>query len=91
MTNTLTITQARSRFLHLPAMLAKDKEVKSVAVTKHGKPVLAIVDWDLFESIMETLEIMGNPRLLRDLRRSLAEAAAGKTIPWSKAREQLGL
>lgn len=91
MTNTLTITQARLQLLNLPAMLAKDKEVKSVAVTKHGKPVLAIVDWELFESVMETLEIMGNPELLADLRRGLAEASAGKTIPWSKAKKRFGL
>lgn len=91
MTSTLTITQARLQLLNLPAMLAKDKEVKSVTVTKHGKPVLAIVDWDLFESVMETLEIMGSPQLLMDLRRGLAEASAGKTSAWGKARKRLGL
>lgn len=91
MTSTLTITQARLQLLNLPAMLAKDKFVKSVAVTKHGKPILAIVDWDLFESVMETLEIMGDPQLLKDLRRGLAEAASGKTVSWNRARKQLGL
>ncbi len=61
MEETLTITQARAKLLVLPEQLAKDKTTKSVTVTKRGKPILAIVQWDLYESIVETLEVMGDP------------------------------
>ena len=91
MENTLTITQARSKLLLLPGKLAKDKTVKSVTVTKRGRPILAIVQWDVYESILETLEVMGDPALMESLRRSVKEAEAGKTIPWEKAKKRLSL
>ena len=87
----LTITQARAVILDLPGRLAKDKLTKAVTVTRRGKPILAIVEWELFESILETLEIMGDPKLMADLRHSIKEAQAGKTIPWHKAKQKLGL
>lgn len=60
-------------------------------MTKRGRPILAIVQWDLYESILETLEVMGDPELMEALHRSVKEAEAGKTIPWKKARQRLGL
>lgn len=91
MENTLTITQARNKLLALPYKLARDKTTKSVTVTKRGRPILAIVQWDLYESILETLEVMGDPELMEALRRSVEEAEAGKTIPWKRAKRRLGL
>lgn len=86
----LTISQARSQLLDLPKKLSRDKSTKSVTVTRRGKPVLAIVDWDMYESILETLEIMGDAELMAALRQGIKEADAGKTIPIEKAFRQLG-
>lgn len=91
MEDTLTITQARNKLLALPEKLARDKTTKSVTVTKRGRPILAIVQWDVYESILETLEIMGDPELMEALRRGVKEAESGKTVPWKKARQRLGL
>ncbi|OGR89856.1 MAG: hypothetical protein A3J74_03490 [Elusimicrobia bacterium RIFCSPHIGHO2_02_FULL_57_9] len=91
MENTLTITQARSKFLHIPDKLGRGAIPQSLTVTRHGKPVLAIVPWELYESIMETLEIMANPQLMKALRASIKEASSGKTIPWNKVKRRLGL
>lgn len=90
MEETITITQARHRFLGLPDELAKDK-TKAIAVTRRGSPVMAIVPWDLYESIVETLEILGDPELMAHLRKSIKEAEAGKTIPWEKVKRDLSL
>lgn len=91
MEDILTITQARSKLLDIPETLAKGRAAKSLTVTRHGKPVLAIISWDLYESITETLEIMGDAQLMKALRRGIREAAAGKTIPWKKVKRELGL
>mgnify|MGYP001582598498 CR=1 FL=1 len=91
MEDTLTITQARNKLLALPEKLSKSKTAKAVAVTKRGQPILAIVEWELYESILETLEVMGDPELMQALRRSVKEAQEGKIIPWKKAKRQLGL
>ncbi len=91
MNETLTITQARAELLDIPGKLAKDKTIKSVTVTKRGKPILAILEWELFESIMETLEVMGDPELMTALRRGIREAESGRALPWKRAKQRLGL
>ena len=87
----LSISQARSKLLELPETLAKQSGPHSVAITKHGKPVMALMDWDLYESIIETLEILGDKDLMLSLRESLRQLKAGKTIPWKQARLKLGM
>lgn len=91
MTKTLSITQARSQLLGLADELSHPGKAEAVAVTKHGRPVLALLPWDLYESLVETLEILGDEDLMKALRRSIKEARAGRTIPWEKVKRDLDL
>lgn len=72
----IPITKARHELTSLPKRLAK--EPGAVAVTRRGKPVLAVMPWDLYQSIAETLEIMGDEDLLAALRKSIKEAEEGE-------------
>jgi len=83
----IPIIKARDRLTSLPEELAE--EPGAIAVTRRGEPVLAILPWDLYESIMETLEILSDEELMAALRQSIKEASEGKTIPWDRAREEL--
>ena len=87
--NEISIAKVRETLTALPERLAKDHE--TIAVTRRGKPVLAIMEWELYESLVETLEIMSDPELMRNLRASIQEAQSGKTIPWEKVKQELGL
>ena len=87
MTLTLPIITARDRLTSLPEELAQNTD--TVAVTRHGEPVLAILSWQLYESIVETLEILGDRELMMQLRRSISEAEAGQTIPWENLKQEL--
>lgn len=91
MVNTLSISQARSRFLSMPEELEKGAEPATMAVTRRGKPVLAILPWELYESVMETLEILGDSGLMRQVRQGLKEARAGKGLPWDSVKRRHGL
>jgi antitoxin YefM len=51
----LTITQARRGLLNLPERLARVPE-RAVTITRRGRPVLAVMPWEFYESIVETLE-----------------------------------
>ena len=73
----------------LPEELNGRIEDNAIAVTRRGKPVLAIMTWELFEAIYETLEIMGNEGLMRSLRQSIKEVREGKTISWETAKKGL--
>lgn len=83
----LPIIKARDRLTSLPEELAE--EPGAIAVTRRGEPVLAILPWDLYESLMETLEILGDEELMAALRQSIKEASKGKAIPWERARQEL--
>lgn len=91
MPHTLSMSEARKQLTRLPEEFANEPEPGAIAVTRRGEPVLAVLPWDLYESIRETLEIMGDPDLMAELRASIQQAASGQTIPWETAKEQLGL
>ena len=82
-----TITEARSRLTVLPDEFAKDP--RTVAITRRGRRVMALLPWDLYDAIAETLEIMSDKELLAELRKSIAEADKGNSIPWKRVKADL--
>ena len=85
----LPITEARDELTSLPDKLHETHEM--VTVTRRGKPVLAILPWEEYEALTETLEIMADEHLMASLHQSIREAKAGKLIPWERAKRKLGL
>ena len=81
--------EARRKLTTLPEELNGRIEDNAIAVTRRGKPVLAIMTWELFEAIYETLEIMGDEGLMRSMRQSIKEVREGKTISWETAKKGL--
>ncbi len=77
---TLPIIQARKRLTSLPEEFEREPQTGAVAVTRRGKPVLAVMSWDLYEAISETLEIMGDQELMKALAKSLKDIESGKTL-----------
>ncbi len=83
---TIPITQARHELSRLPEEFAADAASDAVAITRRGKPVLAVLPWDLYDSLVETLEILGDEDLMVALRQSIKEMESGKLIPWDEVR-----
>ena len=83
----MPIIKARDRLTSLPEELAE--EPGAIAVTRRGEPVLAILPWELYESIVETLEILSDEELMVALRESIKEASEGAAIPWERAKQEL--
>ena len=88
-TKELTTVNARKKLTKLPEELVA--EPATVAVTRRGKPVLAIMTWEDYQAILETLEILSNDESVQQLRRSIKEVKEGKTIPWEAAKARLGV
>jgi antitoxin YefM len=89
MQKTLPMTRARHELTTLPERLADDPG--AVAVTRRGEPVLAIMPWDLYESILETLDVLADEALVSELRQSLKDAGQGMAIPWETVKAELDL
>jgi len=86
-TRELTTVNARRELTKLPEQLGASPT--TVAVTRRGKPVLAIITWEDYLSILETLEILSDNDAVEQLRRSIKEVTEGKQIPWTKAKTRL--
>jgi hypothetical protein len=49
------------------------------------------MNFELYDCITETLEIMGDPALMEALQASLSEIQNGQTIPWENVKQELNL
>ncbi len=87
-TQEITMVAARRELTKLPEKL--EARPATVAVTRRGKPVLAIMTWEDYEAILETLAILSDDEAMEQLRRSIREVKEGKAIPWEQARTRLG-
>jgi PHD/YefM family antitoxin component YafN of YafNO toxin-antitoxin module len=86
----LTISEARKALLDLPEKLARTPS-RAATITRRGQPVLAILPWELYESIVETLEILGDPEMVTALRESLEDLKRGRVVTHGEAKKRLGL
>lgn len=89
----LPISEARNQLNRMSDELKQKQEC--VQVTKNGHPVLAIMPWELYESLIETIEVMMDPEVMEVLRQDIKDRREGRgnddAIPWETVKEQLGL
>ena len=86
---TLTISEARNNLTRLPARFAR--EPGAIEVTLRGRPVMAVLPWELYDSLMETMEILSDEEALRALKQSVKDIAAGRTYSSREVAKKLGL
>ena len=91
MTHTLSIMEARKQLTSMPETLTHEGKADVLEITRRGKPVLAVMPWELYEAVAETLEVMGDKELLAQLRQSIAELNAGTLVSWQDAKRELEL
>ena len=85
----LTITQARRELLNLPERLARVPE-RAVTITRRGRPVLAVMPWEFYESIVETLDVLSDPGMVLALRESIEDLKHGRLVSNAEAKKRLG-
>ncbi|MDF1536816.1 MAG: type II toxin-antitoxin system Phd/YefM family antitoxin [bacterium] len=91
MPRSLSMVEARKQLTSLPEEFAREKNLDAVAVTRRGKPVLAVMPWELYETITETLEVMADREMISVLRESIVQYGRGEAVPWEKAKRDLDL
>jgi prevent-host-death family protein len=84
----IPITEARNKFMKLPDQAAKDQ---IIAVTRRNREVMAVMSWELYEGLLETLEVLSDRELMNNLRKGVEDVKAGRTHSLSEAYERLGL
>ena len=84
----IPITEARNKFMKLPDRAAKHQ---ILAVTTRNKEVMVVMSWELYDGLLETLEVLSDPKLMNHLRKGIEDVKAGRTHSLSEAYERLGL
>jgi len=89
MARTLSISEVRNNLTRFPERLKHDPE--PVEITQRGKPVMALMSWDLFESLVETMEVMADEEAIKALRKSVRDVKEGRTYTTREVERRLGL
>lgn len=76
MNRTIPLKEARAKFSKLVDRV--DQLSDRYIVTKNGTPKAVVMSAEEFESWVETLEFMSNPKAVKALEQGLKEAKAGK-------------
>ena len=84
----LSITEARNQFMKLPDKTT-DNEI--IAVTRRNKEVMAVMSWELYEGLLETIEILADAKLMSDIKKGIKDIESGKTYTIEESRKRLGL
>ncbi len=85
MAQLLPITKAKQKFLELAR---RNQELgESFIILKDGEPISALLPFDEYEALLETLDILETePDIVKKLRRAEKDVAAGKYVTWKRQR-----
>jgi len=62
-----------------------------VRITHRGKPSMALMSLELYETLVETLDLMSDPAAVRALRKSLRDIEARRVRTLDEVARRLGL
>lgn len=78
----MALRDVKNRLSEVVEQVAREHD--RVVITRHGKPAAVVISTYDLESLEETLEVVSRPKLIAQVRDSLAELAAGETEVLSK-------
>lgn len=92
----LSISEAQRELTRLPDQF--EDELEAVTVTRYGKPVMAILPFHTYKSLLETIEalqetieVLQDEELMASFREGVKALQNGETIAWEDVKRELGL
>ena len=67
-----------------------DGKLDRYVVTKRGKPVVVMLSVDDYEALVETLDILADPKAMAGLRKGEADIRKGRTRSWAQIKASVG-
>ena len=86
--NTISSTEARQNFAEVIDKVS-NAGVR-YTLTVNGKPKVVMLNADEYDSWMETLEIMSDPKLVESIKQAQKEFKEGKFVTLDELKQQLG-
>ena len=82
----MQISEARKRLNELYKEIGPDE---TVSITSRGKQIFALMPWDLYESLVETIEILGDTIMMKSLKKGARDIKSGRVTDWEKVKAEL--
>lgn len=87
MVNTMSLKELRPA---LPKVVKQiDDKMDRYIVTKRGKPVLVMLSIEDYESLLETIEILADPKAVAGIRRGEDDIRKGRVYSWKDVKQSL--
>ena len=88
MVKQMSISETRKRITSLEDELSYDD---TISVTNHGKEVFALLRWDTYESIAETLEIISDDEIFMDFKKGVTQIQNNQLIDFDEFVKNLNV
>ena len=88
MVKQLSISETRKRITSLEDDLSFND---TISITNHGKEVFALLRWDTYESIAETLDIISDEALYDDLKVGIKQFDNNSLIDFEDFKKSLNV
>lgn len=85
----LSATNARREFFKLIETVQHPGQ--EVTITVDGEPKVVMLSYEDYEGLMETLEIMSDPELVKGMKQGMKESKQGLGRPWEEVKKELNL
>jgi prevent-host-death family protein len=84
----IQISEARRRLNELHKEMGPDE---TISITSRGKQVFALMSWDFYESLNETMAILNDPVLMKSLKKAVNDIKSGRVTDWDTAKKELAI
>jgi prevent-host-death family protein len=84
----IQISEARRKLNELYKEMGPDE---TVSITSRGKQVFALMPWELYESLNETIAILGDPDMMKAFKKGVQDIKSGNVTDWEKVKRELGI
>jgi len=81
----IPITKAKAKLLDMVRQLHDTDD--TIAITKNGVPEAVLLSMKKFEGLLETIDILADPEMMKQLKGSAKDVKAGRLIEIEKAFE----
>lgn len=66
-----------------------DERFDRYVITKRGRPVVVMLSVDDYGALMETLDILADPKAMAGIRKGEEDIRKGRTRSWSEVKKSL--
>ena len=89
MTKSITLKSLRPK---LPKVVKEiDSKMDRFIITKRGRPVALMMSMDDYESLLESIDILSDSRLMKKIKKAEEDVKKGNLKPLERIEKELGL